>query len=92
MANDDLFSRASSLKVKPAAHNGLSVGSSPTLPTSFPKSVNDQITDSVTQSQITDSVTTERERPKFKDVITLFVINPIAVIALAGIVLYHFFG
>ena len=92
MANEDLFQRASSLKVKPAAHNGLSVGSSPTLPTSFPGAVHDQITDSVTQSQITDSVTVEREKPKFRDLITLIVINPVAVLAIAGIILYHFFG
>jgi hypothetical protein len=91
MANVDLFKRASSLKVKPAAHNGLSVGSNPTLPTSFPPAVNDQITDSVTQSQITDSVTA-REKPKLKDIMTLVIINPVAIIALAGIILYHFFG
>ena len=79
MANEELFKRASSLKVKPTAHNGLSVGSSPTLPTSFSDTTEDL-------SRV------EKEKPKLKDVILLFVINPIAVIALAGVVLYHFFG
>lgn len=82
--DNNVDDKASSLKVKPAAHNGLSVGSSPTLPTSFPDSVNGQITDSVTQAQ--------REKPSWKDYIILAIINPIAILALLGIAVYHFFG